>query len=1041
MLLRLAGTLMAIVIAVSLIPLSIAEDRQKQPDGFYATDGVMDISGWDYQRHGAIKLDGQWAFYWNRLLLPAADVQEQDSLPEPDTFIQVPGPWNGHVINGEPLPAHGMGAYRLVLRNVPLDTTFAIKKTNIRFASEVYANGQRLFTDGRVTGSAPDYRAGNTPRIGFFAPSGGDIEIVVQVANFAYANSGIPVSIYFGEQSAMLASHQRSKAVEYGTFAVLAALSLVFAISFTVAALYRKPDITLLLMGLLCLFYALYNGLIGERVLSMFLPDMSFETLFKVKDTCLMASLIALTLYFYHLRQKMISRIFATALIAIFGGHSILVMLLPIPVYAKVEPFVILVYVSLISWLLVRTAIGFVRSAAGERLESFLLFSAVLCITVYCADMVMFSFSMKENMRVGQLYIVLFSMIALFMAVLRFFAAYRTVSTMKNQLLKLDKIKDDFLSNTSHELKTPLNAIVNISDSLLKGVEGPLSDNQSRNLAIVMESGRRLTYLVDDLLDYSKMKHGDILLHRAAIDLHTFVDSVIRIHAFLLGGKPVALDNGIAADFPAIDADGNRLIQILHNLIGNAVKFTESGAVSVGASVSRGMAEVRVSDTGQGIEPDMLERIFLPFEQGDASLVRHTGGTGLGLSITRKLIELHGGTIGVESAPGQGSVFCFTIPLASAAAIAERSAGSRVAMPAEAQAAAASELVDGEYPIVMRGESNETVLVVDDDTANLQTICNLLKLGGYSFAAANRGIQALELLNRLPNVHLAIVDIMMPDMSGYEVLQKIRERFSPSELPVLMLTASNKTRELKLALEGGANDFVSKPFQSEELLARVGSLTRLKASVQTARDAEIAFLRSQINPHFLYNALNAIAELCIDEPGKAEQMTLELSRYLRSCVHFKQLDSLTSLENELELVQAYISIEKARFGARLEIILDVDADTGMRIPPLTLQPLVENAIRHGLMASIRGGRVIVSARRLGDGEVRFSVEDNGVGMDKERLEEVLQPSTGNLGVGLWNIAGRLKLLYGRSFHIESAAGEGTKITFDLPAQQPTWTGG
>lgn len=207
-----------------------------------------------------------------------------------------------------------------------------------------------------------------------------------------------------------------------------------------------------------------------------------------------------------------------------------------------------------------------------------------------------------------------------------------------------------------------------------------------------------------------------------------------------------------------------------------------------------------------------------------------------------------------------------------------------------------------------------------------------------------------------------------------------------------------------------------------------------------AKDAEIAFLRSQINPHFLFNALNSIAQLCIDKPRKAEELTLNLSQYLRSSFDFGAFDSLTTIEKELELVQAYLHIEQARFGARLGVVYDVDANPDIRIPPLILQPLVENAVKHGLMSTVRGGTVKISVRAEADDVVSFAVEDNGSGMSDIKREEVMKPDENRKGIGLQNISQRIQLLYGKSIRIESAEGVGTKVFFDIPARtdQADW---
>jgi len=208
-----------------------------------------------------------------------------------------------------------------------------------------------------------------------------------------------------------------------------------------------------------------------------------------------------------------------------------------------------------------------------------------------------------------------------------------------------------------------------------------------------------------------------------------------------------------------------------------------------------------------------------------------------------------------------------------------------------------------------------------------------------------------------------------------------------------------------------------------------------------AKEAEIAFLRSQIKPHFLYNALSSIAALCMDEPHKARELTIDLSQYLRSSFDFKQLDSLTTIENELELLNAYLNIEKVRFGARLVVEYDIDANLAIRIPPLILQPLVENAIRHGLMSNLRGGTVHISVKQVKDSIVSFAVVDNGCGMSEQKREEIFKPDMDKKGVGLGNISQRLKLLYGTSIHIEGAEGKGTKVFFDIPVQPIKQIGG
>lgn len=213
-----------------------------------------------------------------------------------------------------------------------------------------------------------------------------------------------------------------------------------------------------------------------------------------------------------------------------------------------------------------------------------------------------------------------------------------------------------------------------------------------------------------------------------------------------------------------------------------------------------------------------------------------------------------------------------------------------------------------------------------------------------------------------------------------------------------------------------------------------GMIERWKQSVQRTQDAEFAFLRAQISPHFLYNALNSIAALCREAPDKAEDAVVELSQYLRRSFDFKRLDSMTTLAKEKELLDAYLYIEKIRFGDRLQVEYDVEEGLNLTLPPLVLQPLVENAVRHGLMVKTAGGTVSITIKQKA-GEAVFAVRDNGIGMDRETLSRLLEDNEDKGGIGLWNINRRLKMLYGHGLDISSEKEKGTSVVFSLPLKK------
>ncbi len=413
------------------------------------------------------------------------------------------------------------------------------------------------------------------------------------------------------------------------------------------------------------------------------------------------------------------------------------------------------------------------------------------------------------------------------------------------ELKRLDSLKDEFLANMSHELRTPLYGMIGIAESLIGGAAGPLSQESVHDLSLIISSGRRLAGMVNDILDFSKLKHHDIILSRKPVDLYSLVQMVKAVLQPMAEKKSLSVRIDIDPEAAIVDADENRLQQILLNLLGNAVKFTEEGGITVTAAreaPGAGAFVITVADTGIGIPADKTERIFETFEQADGSIARMYGGSGLGLSIAKKLVELHGGRIWVETEVGKGSRFSFTVP----AAAEDAGAGSD-----HPPAPELFEETTGLFPGITledirsiqndgakKGREHGRILVVDDEPVILQVMINYLTLEGYDVVTAASGPEALEHLEE-STFDLVLLDVMLPRMSGYEVCHHIREKLSSYDLPVLMLTARNKAEDIVAGLEAGANDYLTKPVNRQELLARVNGLISLQISVKLNNELSI----------------------------------------------------------------------------------------------------------------------------------------------------------------------------------------------------------
>jgi len=526
---------------------------------------------------------------------------------------------------------------------------------------------------------------------------------------------------------------------------------------------------------------------------------------------------------------------------------------------------------------------------------------------------------------------------------------------------------------------------------------------------------RRLANLVGDIQDYQKLKHNSILLDITNVNLDNAADLVVSICRILAKGKDVTLRNEIPGDI-FVRADEHRLQQILFNLVENAVKFTPSGQITVSAAVKGQVAEITVRDTGIGIPAGELAAIFDPYVQAHVTDTSFRG-TGLGLSITKKLIEMHGGEIRVESTVGEGSRFIFTLLCGEKTPVPEKDAGTDAAEEAP-------------VPTADAPRHAGTILIADDEPVNLRVLESQLTARGYRVVKAYSGAEALRLI-RPDRFDLVILDVMLPELSGYEVCRKIRSEYTLAELPVLIVTVKNKTDDIVMALECGANDYLAKPFDSKELIARVNTLIMMKVSLREAVDSQKSLLLSQIKPHFLYNVLSTIMGLCVSEPERAYALLDEFSTFLRSRFRFDVSRRLVPLGDELDAVKSYLKIERARFGERLQFNVRVDSEREILVPPLILQTLVENAVKHGICRKKHGGKIEVAA--VGEGDfVRITVTDNGAGMTAERLRETFEAEGDYGGVGIKNVRNRLRLYFGEELYIRSAPGRGTQVWFNIP---------
>ncbi len=388
------------------------------------------------------------------------------------------------------------------------------------------------------------------------------------------------------------------------------------------------------------------------------------------------------------------------------------------------------------------------------------------------------------------------------------------LSTANAALARAARLKDEFLANMSHELRTPLNTVLGMAESIAEGIFGPVNGDQSGALNNIAESGRHLLALINDILDLSKIEAGHFQIHTDLVDPASICEASVRMIRQAALKKNLTLNLKLNDETTAVRADPRRLKQMLVNLLGNAVKFTPEGrSIGLELQTDRDSQQMRfvVWDTGIGIAPEDLARLFQPFTQLDSKLTRQYEGTGLGLSLVSRMAEMHGGGVTVESRLGEGSRFTIVLPWTP-----DEESASDQPVPERVLP----------VPVVQHPAMSMLLLIVDDNEQNVDLLSTYFASRGYRVVAAHNGREALERVDG-GRPDLVLMDVQMPELDGLEATRAWRaieqERGLP-RTPIIALTALALAGDADRCLQAGMDLYVTKPVALRELEADVARL-------------------------------------------------------------------------------------------------------------------------------------------------------------------------------------------------------------------------